>query len=231
MTSITVLDLAAHAAIRAGGRQVPLGADRRFVEIAPREVTMAAITFPVMVTKNADSGAFLLGAVLGVDEGENLYLDQMNDGDVYRPLQLQREGFWIAQDQVAADLDHPRFKTGSGERLYDDEGSPTPFLQGVMEALKELRGGVSMSAVLLPRLVELGLLVPIDISLDFDDGSRRTLQDLYSIDQDALRTLDDAIVLDLFRRGYLQVVYLMIASLKNIPRLAKMKNERMGLPA
>jgi hypothetical protein len=39
--------------------------------------------------------------------------------------------------------------------------------------------------------------------------------------------LPDATVVDLFRRGYLHLVYLMIASLKQIPVLAQRKNRRL----
>ena len=34
-------------------------------------------------------------------------------------------------------------------------------------------------------------------------------------------------MLDLFRRGYLRLIYLMIASLKQVQELAKKKNARM----
>jgi len=230
MANIAVLNPAAHSALRVtSGAEVGIGADRHFVEIVPRELPLAAITYPVLVTKNADTGAFLLGATLGVEAGENLYLEEMNGGDAYRPLQLQREGFWIARDQIAADLDHRRFSGGLGEPLFDEEGGPTPLMDGVAEALRELRGGAAMAAVFLDKLVTLRLLAPVDIELSFDDGSRRSLEDLYSIDQEALRALDDAAVIDLFRRGYLQLIYLMIASLKNIPQLAKRKNSRLGM--
>ncbi len=46
------------------------------------------------------------------------------------------------------------------------------------------------------------------------------------MNQDVLRKLPDASVLDLFRRGYLQLIYLLIASLKQIPVLAQKKNDR-----
>lgn len=229
MVNVTIMDPATHAGLRATtGRHARLGEGRHFVEITPREIAHTAIIYPVLVTKNADNGAFLLGAVLGIDQGENLFLGDMESGDAYRPLQLQREGFWIAQDQLAADLDHPRFTADTGEELFDGEGAPTAFLQGVAEALRELRSGAPAATAFLGALASIGLLAPVDIDLSFDDGTRRTLEDLYSIDQDALRGLDDAAALDLFRRGYLQLVYLMIASLKNVPRLARRKNDHLG---
>jgi hypothetical protein len=70
------------------------------------------------------------------------------------------------------------------------------------------------------------LLEPVDVVLGFDDGTQRNLQDLYTVNQDALRKLPDAAVLELFRRGYLQLIYVLIASLKQIPVLAQKKNSR-----
>lgn len=229
MANIVTLDPIAHAQLSvAPADGVRLGAGLHYVQLAPRELAHAAMTYPVLVTKDEDSGAFLLGAVLGVEAGENLFLDDMGAGDAYRPLQIQREGFWVADERLAADLDHPRFAGGhGGERLFGADGVPMPFLDGIAEALRELRAATPASAAFLGRLAALRLLAPIDIDLSFDDGTQRTLEDLYAIDQEALRALDDEAALDLFRRGYLQLVYLMVASLKNVPRLAKRKNDRL----
>lgn len=51
---------------------------------------------------------------------------------------------------------------------------------------------------------------------------------LYTINQDALKKLADKDIVDLFRRGYLQAIYLMIASLKQLPILAQKKNARLA---
>jgi hypothetical protein len=42
---------------------------------------------------------------------------------------------------------------------------------------------------------------------------------------DAIRELDDASTLRLFRSGHLQLAYTMNASLKQIPVLARLRNE------
>ena len=63
--------------------------------------------------------------------------------------------------------------------------------------------------------------------LAFDDGTKRDLQGLYTISQDTLRSLPDDAVLNLFRRGYLHLIYMMIASLQQISVLAQKKNRRL----
>jgi hypothetical protein len=85
---------------------------------------------------------------------------------------------------------------------------------------------MEMTKRFIETLLRLDLLEPIDVVLGFDDGSKRNLADLYTVSQDALRKLPDAAVVELFRRGYLQLIYLLIASLKQIPVLAQKKNDR-----
>jgi hypothetical protein len=42
-----------------------------------------------------------------------------------------------------------------------------------------------------------------------------------------LQRLPDPTVVELFRRGYMRLIYLMIASLKQIPIMARKKNSRL----
>ncbi len=51
---------------------------------------------------------------------------------------------------------------------------------------------------------------------------------LYTVSLDALAELDDAAVLNLFRRGYLQLIYAMSGSLRQISSLAKRRNDKIA---
>jgi len=53
---------------------------------------------------------------------------------------------------------------------------------------------------------------------------------LYTINQDVLSKLPDATVVELFRRGYMRLIDLMIASLKQVPLMARKKNARLLEP-
>jgi hypothetical protein len=110
--------------------------------------------------------------------------------------------------------------------LFNERGEPTPYLDSIKAAFQQLKPGIEMTKRFIETLLQLNLLEPIDIVLGFDDGSKRNLADLYTVNQDVLRKLPDATVVDLFRRGYLQLIYLLVASLKQIPVLAQRKNDR-----
>ena len=232
MTNIVPLNSQTHRTLRVhaqGG--AAYGDDQRFVQVVAREFPLLAVHYPVLFSKDADTGAFYCGAMLGFDEGENLFLAGGKWQDTYRPLNLQRAPFYVAAGgDLGIDLDSPRIGAADGQRLFDDDGKPTPYLESVVAAFRELRPGIEQTKMFVDTLMGLKLIQPIAMDVAFDDGTRRDITGLYSIDEAALRALPDAAVLDLFRRNYLYLVYLMIASLKHVAVLAQTKNRRLTEP-
>ena len=197
------------------------GDNQRFVSVIPAEFPLLAVHYPILIAKDATNGELALGALLGFDENENLFLTDKGM-DSYRPLNLQRGCFFAANDQVAIDMDSPRIGK-DGEALFDDKGQPTQFLQNVMAIFRELIQGTAQAKQFVETLEKLKLLEAIDINASFHDGSKNTLSGVFTIHQANLRALADDQVLDLFRREYLQAIYLMIASLRQLPVLLQMK--------
>jgi len=226
MTNIVLLDNQVHRDLKVQpGAAARYGDSQRFVAVIAGEFPFVATHYPILLTKDANTGAFLVGAMLGIDEGENLFLTDRGM-DSYRPLNLQRGPFFTSGSDVAIDLDSPRIDA-AGQPLFTDSGEPSPYLQSILALFRDLRPGLDITRAFVETLVKLRLVEPIDISLAFDDGTQRRLEDLYTIKQDAVRALPDAQVIELFRNGYLQLIYLMIASLKQVPVLARMKNNRL----
>lgn len=229
MTNIVVLNSQDHRDLRVqAGASALLGDDRRFVQVVIGEFPSLVVHYPILLSKDSDTGAFFVGAMLGFLDNENLFLSEDGKGqDAYRPLNLQRAPFFVAGADLAIDLDSPRVNAARGEALFAPDGEPTPYLQSIVAAFRDLRPGIEMTKVFIDTLLSLKLIEPIAVDLGFDDGSKLQLVDIYTIDKTALRDLPDATVLDLFRRGYLHLIYLMIASLKQIPVLAQKKNRRL----
>lgn len=230
MTNIAILNRQTHRHLRVHAEpSAKLGDNQRFVAVVVNEFPLLVPHYPILLSKDAETGSFYCGAMLGFDTGENLFApEEGTRGDAYRPLNLQRGPFYTAGSELAVDLDHPRIATGSsGQPLFDDTGEPTKYLQSIMELMRELRPGLERTKIFIETLMQHKLVEPVDINVGFDDGSSRQIEGLYVIDQEALRNLPDAIVVELFRRGYLHLIYLMIASLKQIPVLGQKKNRRL----
>jgi SapC len=227
MTNIVVLNSRTHRDVRVQAEAAArFGDNQRYVQVVITEFPLLVTHYPILFSKDTETGAFFCGAMLGIDEGENLFLNEGKGHEGYRPLNLQRAPFFVTGADLAIDLDHSRVATDKGEALFNEKGEATPYLESIKSAFQQLKPGIEMTKRFIEALLRLDLLEPIDVVLGFDDGSKRKLADLYTVNQEALRKLPDAAVVELFRRGYLQLIYLLIASLNQIPVLAKKKNDR-----
>jgi hypothetical protein len=225
MTQIVPLNKETHRSLVVDGRAAAAyGDNRHFVRVIVKEFPQLLVHYPILFSKHPQTGEFYCGAMLGFDEGQNLFLEEWADRQFYRPLSLQRGPFYSQGPDLAIDLDDPRVGVEGGKPLFTEQGQPSLYLQSIIWAFQDLNPGIEMTRLYIARLVELKLIAPVDVDLEFDDGSMRQCTGLYTIDQEALASLPDEVVVELFRRGYLRLIDYMIASLKQVPVLGRKKN-------
>jgi len=222
MPTIELLDPRTHnhLRLRAAAAEPP-----HFVQIVAGEFAAAAACCPILFTKETASGDFFAGAMFGFKPGENL-LGPVEEGGGFNPLMLQREGFFISEQNIAIDREHARFSETEGEPLFDGAQQPGDGLRAIQRTLGSIHQGIEQTRAFIAALLELKLIESIDIALSFDGGERLTLQGLYTVSLDRLRDVDDAAALRLFRAGHMQLAYTMAGSLKQVPRLARLRNQR-----
>ena len=222
------LDAAQHAGLRLTRSG---DATRHFVQIVTSEFVTAALEYPIFFTKHPETGAFYAGVVMGLKPGENLYVDGADIVPVYRPADLERQGFFVLDADVVIDRAHTVFVGGAadaqGEPLFDST-QPTAALRRVLRALGDLNSGLPETDAFIARLLSARMLEPIDIALDFDDGERLVLEGLYTISLDALQALPDETALTMFRSGDLRTAYAQAGSVQHVRTLARRRNERLA---
>uniref|UniRef100_B0SVR7 SapC family protein n=1 Tax=Caulobacter sp. (strain K31) TaxID=366602 RepID=B0SVR7_CAUSK len=210
-------------------RQTDLPAEgAHFVQIVAAEFAAAAAACPIFLTKNPETGQFYAGAMFGFEPGEDLLAGGPAGRRAFVPLDLERQGFFLAPGGIAIDPSHPRFATGRGAALFESDGQPSQALRRIQHVLAQLSAGVPETDAFIQALLARRLVEPLDVDLSFDDGQSLSLGGLYTVSLDALAELDDADALDLFRRGYLQLIYAMTGSLKQVSILARLRNERLA---
>lgn len=226
MADLEQLNANDHAGLRLGD---PPGRRPHFVQIVAAEFATAAAACPIFLTKNAETGQFYAGAMFGFEPGENL-LDATEGGArLFQPLDLERQGFFIGPEgEVLVDPGHPRFSTGRGAALFESDGQPSQSARRIQQALGRLQAGVRETDAFIQALLAHKLVEPIDIDLSFDDGRSLSLGGLYTVSLDSLGELDDTAVLEFFRSGRLQLAYAMAGSLKQLSRLAALRNDRLA---
>jgi SapC len=228
MTRIVPLNRETHKSLKVDGRaSVAYGDSQHFTHVIVNEFPQLLVHYPILFSKDRNTGEFYCGAMLGLDQGENLFLEEWQDLQFYRPLGLQRVPFYAHGPEVAIDLDHPRVGAECGQALFTEHGQPTRYLQHIIWAFQDLAPGIEVTRHFIARLLELKLIEPVDMEAEFDDGRIINCDGLYTVNQETLSRLPDAVVLELFRRGYMRLIHYMIGSLKQFQVLARKKNGRI----
>ncbi|WP_308364297.1 MULTISPECIES: SapC family protein [unclassified Microbulbifer] len=210
-------------------------ASLRMVPVMPSEFLKLAIDYPIVLTKNAETGRFVCAALFGFAEGENLYWNGDRWQSLYTPLNIIRQPFFVGTDEnsqplVCIDEDSPCVQRQPGrestEALFDDEGRGSPYLERMQGVLGQLLDGEKQSEELVRCLQELELITPMRLEVTFASGDFRRVEGLYTVDEEKLRGLGGEPLQQLSAAGMLGHIYSMLTSLGHIYSLIERKNAR-----
>jgi hypothetical protein len=186
--------------------------------------------YPILFQQDGQ-GRFQPIVLFGLEDGQNLFLDGERWDADYLPLAMQRMPFSIgvAQDELRmmVEMASPRIsRGGDGEAVFLEHGGNTAFLDQANSILRALHEGLQATSEFAQALVSHDLLEPFVFEVEQPDGSRGQLGGLHLIHEERLAALDGATVALLHEADYLQPIYMAMASLSNLPRLARRHGER-----
>ena len=238
MTNFQLLNNVQHKDLRVIiDRSAELGDNVWYAVTFPNEFKSLQRHYPVFFIKNPDDGEFQAVAMFGVEEGENLFLDENGWNASYIPLNIMRQPFLIGfQDQdhggetrrepvVSIDMDSPRIHPELGEPVFLEHGGNSEYLENVNSILNVVFVGMRTTKPFFKTLEELDLLESFVLDAQLSDGSEHRLAGFYTINEDVLAELEGPELEMLNKRGYLEAIYMVIASMTNLPALLERKNE------
>ena len=202
--------------------------------VVPSEFRRLQNSFPILFRRDLESSLFSALALMGFEQGENLFFEEGRWNAAERPLALSIQPFLIGRPvhgdgpgQVHIDMSHPRISsTGEGVRLFDDPGGHSPFLEAITGQLGELDDGYHHSPDFFAALRHHELLEPFSLDVDLADGSSHRMVGYHLIDEDRLRALDAGALGELHSAGHLMPIFMALASLSNLSALIVRKNRR-----
>lgn len=166
-----------------------------------------------------------LVAVLGVEEGRNLYVS--NEGrwlGSYVPARIRSHPFCLEAvagegPRLAIEESADVLREGPGTRpLFDADGAPSDFHREMRAFLARLEACQAVVDRATAALRRLDLLEPWPIGLDFADG-QRDMPDFLRVREAGLVELSDAAFLELRAAQALQLAYAQIFSMRNLALL------------
>ena len=199
----------------------------------PIEFRRVQNEFPILFQRNLESGRYFALALMGFEQGENLFFEDDRWTARYRPLTLAIQPCRIGRSanpdgpsQVYIDLDHARVGDPEGTRLFDDDGMPSPYLEKMSDMLNQLDVGIAASADFFEALERYQLLEPFALDVTLDKGTESRLVGYHLINEDRLQALEPGALAELHRDGHLMPIFMALASLSNMTGLLARRNRR-----
>lgn len=207
--------------------------------VLPIEFRRVQAEYPIFFRKNKSTENYEPTALLGLEDGENLFLDDAGWDAGYVPMTIERQPFLIGfksessggipneEPVVFVDMDSARISKTEGETVFLEQGGISPFLEHINSILKAIHEGHADNKVFCEKLVALELLEPFTLEVELKDGAKHRLAGLHTINEEILKALNSAALKDLHRAGYLEHIYMAMASIANLSTLIAKKNERL----
>lgn len=200
----------------------------------PAEFRDVQAHYPIVFARDGD-GRFVPLALLGLEEGENLFLEGTRWDATYVPLSIRRQPFLVGvsgeERLLHVDLQHPRVTADGGEMLFQEHGVATDHLERVKSVLLALHDGVVATPTFIDTLVQHELLESFVLDVKLDDGSHNRLAGFHTIDEARLQALPGAVLEHLAREGHLLPIYMVLASLSRFRDLIERINRRRAAAA
>ncbi len=190
-------------------------------------VPLMAVEFPLAAAEYAivfaGSDEVMPLVILGARKEENLYLTQEGTWQAkYVPAFLRRYPFVFASGDdgktftLCVDEAFPGLNyQGRGERLFTEEGTPTPYVDNVLKFLQEYRAQFARTQAFCKKLKELKLLEPMQAQFTLATGKKMSLTGFMVVDRAKLKALKGDELSELARTDELELIYLHIQSMRN----------------
>jgi hypothetical protein len=215
------------------GRSLAFAKNVNSVPLMVAEFANAGAEYAVVFAGQGDGVVPVV--LLGVRDDENLFVGA--DGSWqgrYVPAFLRRSPFVFATGDDGAnftlcvDEDYDGVnRDGRGERLFDNDGERTQYLQGVLGFLQAYQVQFQRTLAFTKRLVDLKLLEPMQARFTLRNGSSMTLGGFQAVSRERLKALTGDQLAALSANDELEMIYIHLQSLAHLTATA----ERMGAGA
>ena len=193
-----------------------------------REFAQIASCMPLAFITDPQSGNYHAVAMLGLDAGQNLYVQDGKWQGHAVPMNIQRFPLDIRPDgdKLGVYVDeNSDLLTDDGEPLFTESGEPTEFLKHRQQLLADLANSAMATQKFIDKLKELDLLDELNLIVHYADGQQRNVTGVTSISEVRLNQLDDDKFLDLKQSGFLGAIYAMLLSLGQLNRFVQLSAE------
>jgi hypothetical protein len=196
------------------------------------EFARASAIYPVVFLEDKAADEFRPVALMGLEQGENLFVDAQGKwASSYVPAIIRRYPFALAstgqegQFTVCIDEGSELVNQTDGVALFDENGEPSSAIENVKRYLGELQQMDTFTRVFSKYFAEHNLFTPLNMRVRQGEQARN-ITGCYVVNEERLNNLSNDRFLEMREKRYLPAVYAHLVSLAQIERLMQLKEER-----
>jgi SapC protein len=217
------------------GSSYAFSADLNSVPLMAVEFPLAASEYAIVFAGRENE--LIPAVILGLRGNENLFLTKDGHwGARYVPAFIRRYPFVFSReaDRVVLCIDEAFpgcNQEGRGERLFNDDGTPTQYVNNVLKFLQEYQDQFRRTQQFCAKLKELDLIDPMQAQMA-TTGQPVSLGGFLAVNRQKLKALSGEALAALAKTDELELVYLHLQSMRNFDFLrARMNLARNDAPA
>ena len=236
MTSIQPIRKEQHQNLKLSSkRDLSHVANQHIVPVAASEYAQASASYPIVFVKDPGSERFRSVVMLGLEAGENLFYADDKWSALSVPQSVGMVPFSLGLDPekentltACVNIDSDFVGEDKEIALFDEDGKESETLVNIQQSLGRLYEGEKMTETFIKELTENDLLQELELNVAFANEEKKKLVGIFTINEDKLKALSDAKVLDFHKRGLFVPIYAMLGSLGQVNRLVQLRNQSEG---
>jgi hypothetical protein len=190
-------------------------------------VPLMAVEFPHAESEYAivfaGDAALMPAVILGVRGNENLFLSRAQAWEAkYIPAFVRRFPFVFStsadENRLILCIDEAFAgfnREDRGERLFADDGKPSPYVENVLKFLQEYQAQFRRTQAFCAKVRDLDILEPMQAQVEMASGERVSLRGFQAVSRAKLRALPAETLAELARTDELELLYLHLQSMRN----------------
>lgn len=211
--------------------------DTHIASIMVHEFSRASSIYPIVFLEDKEQDQFRPVVLVGLEEGENLFVQDNKWNASYIPAIIRRYPFALAQTgeegryTVCIDEESEFVNEEEGQALFDEDGEAGEVIERVKKYLTELQQMEQFTKEFCDYMKSNNMFTPLNMKVRVGDEVKN-INGAYVINEERFNSLSDEKFLELRTKKYIPVTYAHLSSLAQIERLIGFKDkESVETPA
>jgi len=199
--------------------------------IMVHEFSKAASIYPIVFIEDKENDKFRAVVLLGLEEGENLFVQDGKWMASYVPSIIRRYPFVLAQTEdedkftICIDEESGLISDTEGQLILDENGEPQELIEKVKKYLSELQQMEKFTDSFCSYLKENNMFTPLNMKVKFKNEIKN-INGAYVVNEDRLNAISDEKYLEFKNKQYIPAIYAHLGSLSQIERLLGFNDDK-----